>query len=533
MKRICLALLLLLSLEVPAQRYRPTDFTFSYLFDQSGQTDREEMEDSVRQIVSTYSFRTPDVYVNALSGLVALAESKPREKTTLWRLDQLKYDANVRQMRRSWPAFSKYFESLPAGDLSTRAQAERCRMARLMERIAGFIDKNPPAYHRQASAAATLLDTQLWDDSLGHWGEFRDTEGLQRLHTFAAVPSLYAPVVAGACSPEQAYRATRYLDSRTLRDGELLPTAMANFLAGRNGRGYQLLKAGLMSQVYGGQSPIDSVRQAVRVLTEGLFGIQPDALNGRCIIRPGFPDNWDTASVHTPYVDYTCRRVGNYLLLDVTQHFRRTLQIVVRLNLGMGQYKDVEFSRQRHQLIRVKQPIKLPEVTRYEAYESVLRDVPGLDEPTFERTFKMQRIGDLLRDSVAYHMNPDFVLKREYVVRGVPFLVPQQGPNVALVAYPDTLVVPVSGKAERAWLLLTGTTNDREQYISNALVVARYQDGTTDRLSLVNPDNWGPLPVGEARRLCLRLNPDKKLAAIEILPLAHTIRIGLMGLTLQ
>jgi hypothetical protein len=107
------------------------------------------------------------------------------------------------------------------------------------------------------------------------------------------------------------------------------------------------------------------------------------------------------------------------------------------------------------------------------------------------------------------------------------------GNNITFVQYPDTLWMPLSGKAEQLWLLMAGTTNDRERHISNAVVVAHYEDGTHDSLSLVNPDNWSPLATGRARRLCLRLDETKKLVALEIRPESAEIKIGLMGVTLQ
>ena len=75
-KKCYILMMLLLSLSVTAQNYRPHDFTFSYLFEQMGETDMEEMEDSVRQLVTQYSFSTPDRYINALGGLLAVAEAK-------------------------------------------------------------------------------------------------------------------------------------------------------------------------------------------------------------------------------------------------------------------------------------------------------------------------------------------------------------------------------------------------------------------------------------------------------------------------
>lgn len=76
-----------------------------------------------------------------------------------------------------------------------------------------------------------------------------------------------------------------------------------------------------------------------RAFIEGLYGITPNALEGKCIIRPGFPAAWDSASVHTPYLDYSFRRVGDKDIFDIEQNFARPLQIVIRQNMGGGNTK--------------------------------------------------------------------------------------------------------------------------------------------------------------------------------------------------
>ena len=113
----------------------------------------------------------------------------------------------------------------------------------------------------------------------------------------------------------------------------------------------------------------------------------------------------------------------------------------------------------------------------------------------------------------------------------------------------------------------------------NGLIVARYEDGTADTLQLVNPDNWCPIeqeyyindysfhalqprpyrvsldtgivsrdlckalgikgtsdlmiPGGAAQMLCMHLDPEKKVIALDILPQSSHVVVGLMGLTLQ
>ena len=57
-----------------------------------------------------------------------------------------------------------------------------------------------------------------------------------------------------------------------------------------------------------------------RALIQGLYGITPNALEGECILRPGFPAAWDSASVHTPYLDYSFKRVNGKEICEIRQN---------------------------------------------------------------------------------------------------------------------------------------------------------------------------------------------------------------------
>ena len=171
----------------------------------------------------------------------------------------------------------------------------------------------------------------------------------------------------------------------------------------------------------------------------------------------------------------------------------------------------------------------------------------------------------------------------EFVVAGVPFRTPAEGHNIAYTSlwdnYPDSIVVPLKGKAASAYLLMAGSTNHMQCRIDNGIVVATYQDGTTDTLRLRNPDNWcpieqdyfvdgkafyttsprpyrvalgtgqvsrdlgselklnmvygRPIPGGAAQMLRMPLNGAKKLKSLTLRTLSNDVVIGLMGITLQ
>lgn len=80
---------------------------------------------------------------------------------------------------------------------------------------------------------------------------------------------------------------------------------------------------------------------------------------------------------------------------------------------------------------------------------------------------------------------------------GIPFRTPAEGHNIAFTSlwdnYPDSLQIPLQGKASRAYLLMAGSTNHMQCHIDNGVIRVYYEDGTCDTLSLVNPDNWPPI----------------------------------------
>ena len=175
------------------------------------------------------------------------------------------------------------------------------------------------------------------------------------------------------------------------------------------------------------------------------------------------------------------------------------------------------------------------------------------------------------------------IRKNTFTVAGVPFRTPREGQNIVYTSlwdnYPDSIVVPLKGKASSAYLLMAGSTNHMQSRIDNALVVATYEDHTCDTLFLRNPDNWCPIeqdyyvdgkafysanprpyrvclgtgtvsrdlgnaldikgvygreiPGGAAQMLRMPLNEKKRLRSLTLRVLSNDIVAGLMGITLQ
>lgn len=83
------------------------------------------------------------------------------------------------------------------------------------------------------------------------------------------------------------------------------------------------------------------------------------------------------------------------------------------------------------------------------------------------------------------------------VSKNVPLATPKEGRNILFTSrwdnYPDSAVIPLTGKAEMAWLMLAGSTNPMQSHVVNGVVTFYYKDGSASRLELFNPTNWWPI----------------------------------------
>jgi hypothetical protein len=111
---------------------------------------------------------------------------------------------------------------------------------------------------------------------------------------------------------------------------EVMHTALAYFQANRPEEGFKLMKSSILDGMYLGESPGnfgqvsfydaargecyrdfgDPIGVASRLFIQGLYGILPDALNNRLLVRPGFPNIWNHASLHTPDIDFDFKQDG-------------------------------------------------------------------------------------------------------------------------------------------------------------------------------------------------------------------------------
>ena len=536
----------------------------------------------------------------------------------LWHFE---YDADTAYMREMWPVLTSHLSwekrnfdpdddglydaycciwasdaLYYSGGAVTHSSAYNYRGNALAARIATLLGEDPTPFEREAAKTLQAMNERLWLDDEGHWAEYQDRMGLRRIHSDAALWSIYTPIDCGAATAAQSYRATRYIDRHiphipvviegvadtlhtlsttdwqpyewsinNVAGAEVAHTALAYFEAGRNEEGYRLLKANLLDFCYAGSSPgnfgqvskydkargelyrdfTDHTAMAARALIQGLFGIIPDALNGRCILRPGLPDAWTEASIKTPYFTYRFHREGEEDIYKIEQHFARPLQIILRQNTGAG-YVETASTRDERQTIRVKHHGRgktdgINEKGKMAIVDGETKDIKDwgdggtrLDDIGRGRLqtididrYRNSRVSDIFKneyrsprppyttlqipihgigdwchphatvhiDATALHQAAEKGILSTSI--GIPFDIGTPEKDIVFVSlwdnYPDSIHIALNGSASHLYLLMAGSTNPMQSHIDNGVVTVNYADGTSDTLRLRNPHNWCPI----------------------------------------
>ncbi len=486
-----------------------------------------------------------------------------------------------------WASDGLYYNS--GGVTHSSAYNYRCNV--VAARIAEILGEDPAPYRAEAKKILDAMNRELWLDETGCWAEYKDLMGLQRQHKSAALWTIYTPIDSYACTPEQAYSVTRYVDeniphipiliegeqsdyytlsttnwlpyvwsTNNVAHAEVMHTALAYFHAGRADEAFKIMKGVLLDEMYLGGSPgnigqishydaargeiyrdfSDNVGVTAKTAIQGLFGITPDALNGKLYIRPGFPSEWDSASVHTPYIDFSFRREGGKEVYDIAQRLPQQLQVVIRQNIGNGRYRETAFANDSVQHIVINAAPKSTDVDdSYSRPKKQQGDIATdfdhvvtakCSPVNMDKAFNAE-VTDIFKNEYLTPASPYTTLripKNGYgewchplfyaetndsvfrtLIKGnvytaklddapaIPFRSAAKGRNVAYTSlwdnYPDSITVALKGQAAHAYLMMAGTTNQMQSRIANGLIRVEYADGTVQTIELTNPDNWCPI----------------------------------------
>lgn len=255
---------------------------------------------------------------------------------------------------------------------------------RMAARVAKLIGKDPAPYEAEADLIQRGMQTYLWMEDRGAYGEFRDYLGKQMLHPSYGVWSFYHSIDSGAPDALQAARMAADLE-RSLKPlpvtgegvpndrpyrllpssdwmpyswsinnvvmGENLHTALALWQAGKADTAYDITRGGILASFYMGIAPgnvgsmnyldvyrresqrdfADGTGVMARTVVEGLFGVRPDALSRTLTLVPGLPPEWDHARLTHPNLSFAYKRSGQTETWTVTPVDRRFDRVVLDL----------------------------------------------------------------------------------------------------------------------------------------------------------------------------------------------------------
>jgi len=504
-----------------------------------------------------------------------------------------------------WASDALYYNS----GAVTHSSAYNYRANKMAAMIAEKIGEDPTPYQLEAEKIQKAINERLWIADEGHWAEYQDFMGNKLLHKRPMLPTIYHAIDSEIASPQQAYQATKYIDtafvhipvvSEGLKDegyyvvptsnwmpyvwstnnvalAELSHTALAYFEAGRGDEGYKLLKSALLDAMYLGNSPGnfaqlsfydaargecyrdfgDPIGITARALIQGVYGIVPDAMNGRLLLRPGFPSSWNKASIASPDIDYSFKRNGRHDEYNIVQKFQKPLTISLRVkaltdrvsdvkvngmsvawttaDCGYG-YPDILITTSSETDIKVeiewsgdfikkqtndiqKEPMvrrmdfadidasKCQTINIDKHLNANVSDIFNNQylsprSPYTTLQLPVQGIGEWCHPELNADINDsglrNLTVNDKFTTSiGVPFRVKKVDNDIAYTSlwdnYPDSITIGLQGRATHAYLLMAGSTNQMQSRIANGEVRITYTDGTYETLPLVNPDNWCPI----------------------------------------
>jgi hypothetical protein len=252
--------------------------------------------------------------------------------------------------------------------------------------IAKLLGENPEPYIKEAKHIKSAIDSKLWIPEKGVFAEYKDLLGNQLLHDAPGIWTIYHALDENIANPFQAYQSLRYVDTEiphipvqaeglpfedlqlvsttnwqpytwsvnNVALAENLHTALAYWQGGRSEKAFQLWHSALVESMYLGASPgsfqqlsyydairgelyrdfADPIAMAARSLVEGLFGIQPNAIENTLYIKSGFPKDWKYASLDIPDIKIAFAEDNSILKYTIDSKFNNHMVLHFAVNVS-------------------------------------------------------------------------------------------------------------------------------------------------------------------------------------------------------
>jgi len=254
--------------------------------------------------------------------------------------------------------------------------------------LARLLGEDPTPYEAEADLLHDGMQQLLWLPEQGAFAESKDLMEPQTVYNNPALWTVYHTIDSGVPTPRQAWQmcAERLAALRPVPihgDGvpagnlymlacsdwlpymwslnllllaENMHMALALWQAGMPDEAFPIFKGALLDSMFMGLCPgdfhmtsaLDAHRQeaqrdfgdpigiTARALVEGLFGIQPNLIDNTIRIRPGFPREWDRASLHHEDFDFNWQRKALRESYDFTSRLPKTVPVTLILSSSDG-----------------------------------------------------------------------------------------------------------------------------------------------------------------------------------------------------
>ncbi len=265
----------------------------------------------------------------------------------------------------------------------THSSAYNYRANKTAARLAKLIGEEASLYEAEATKILSAMNQQLWLKDKGWFAENKDLMGLKQVHPSAGLWTIYHAIDENTADDKQQYQMLRYIDNfiphipvklKGLKDegyyllsttnwqpytwsinnvglGENLHTALSYWQGGEHDNAYKLFKSTLVESMFASASPggfqqlsfydairgelyrdfADGIGVTARTLTEGLFGILPDALNDQLLIKPGFPSSWKFAKLTVPDISIDFKQEQNISSYAIIQSYPKLLNLTLQV----------------------------------------------------------------------------------------------------------------------------------------------------------------------------------------------------------
>lgn len=313
------------------------------------------------------------------------------------------------------------------GGKVTHSSAYNYRANKMTAEIAIKLGKDATPYQLEAERILWALNRELWIKDKGWWAEFVDTMGKKMSHDNAALWSVYHAIDSDVHDPFKAYQATRYVDKElphipvvakgfndttnyvvattnwqpyrwsinNVAFAEVAHTALAYWQTGRYDEAFKMFKGTILDAMYFGSGPgnitqvsfydaargemyrdfADPVAMGVRALVQGMYGILPDLMNDKLVIRPGFPDDWDFAELKTKNMSYSFKRTGNTEQYTIEPNLpRKNVRLVMEVVARTNQVKSIKVNGQAVGHTVVEDAVSIPRI-RFDAGKALQYDI--------------------------------------------------------------------------------------------------------------------------------------------------------------